>query len=303
MSKQKSSGLGKGLGALIRSDLTAESAEAIREEIAKDGSSLRMVLVEQIRPNPHQPRTRFEETKLEELSASIKEHGLIQPLVVVEAGKDDYTLIAGERRWRASQLAGLVEVPVVVKGETTPQEMLELAIIENVQRADLNQIEEALAYQYLIDEFGQTHEEVAQRVGKARTTVTNTVRLLKLAPEVQEAIINGDVSGGHAKVLVNLSSEEQQVAVVNQIIQHGMSVRQAEAIAKKLKEGVVPPKKQKEELSPELSDLQRRFRQKLGTKVEIEPGKNKGKIVIEYYSDEELNALFDAIVGNTDIPY
>lgn len=180
-----------------------------------------------ISPNPHQPRTQMDRTQLEELADSIREHGLIQPLIVHDAGDGQYTLIAGERRRRAAQLAGLTELLVVVK-EASPQAMLEMAIIENVQRADLNPLEEALAYRQLMDEFGLTQEAVAKKVGKARSTIGNTVRLLDLAPEVQQAVNGGELDKGHARSLLPLSTQAMQVEMMGTVIKLGLNVRQTE---------------------------------------------------------------------------
>ncbi len=188
--------------------------------------------IEQIIPNPRQPRTVMDDQKLAELAASIKVHGLIQPLIVTET-VEGYVLIAGERRWRASRLAGLDRVPVIVK-ETTPQDMLELALIENVQRADLNALEEAHAYRQLIDEFGLTQEEVAARVGKARSTVANLVRLLALPESVQAAVNDGELSGAHARALLPLPAAEMQIAAMKQVLRLGLSVRQTEALVANL---------------------------------------------------------------------
>ncbi|MGB1253490.1 MAG: ParB/RepB/Spo0J family partition protein [Candidatus Promineifilaceae bacterium] len=299
MAKKKQTGLGKGLGALIRSTDGATptgevSIESDADALAKSG--LRMVKVKEIRPNPYQPRTHFEEEPLEELADSIREHGLIQPLIVSQVAPNDYTLIAGERRWQASQRAGLHQVPVVVKNDITALEMLELALIENIQREDLNDLEEGLAYRQLMDEFNMTHAQVAKRVGKARTTITNTVRLLDLDPRVQEAVVNNEISGGHARALHSLGPDEQ-TAVMGSIIKNGHSVRQTEQIVRKIKLRSAPKKKARPQLPPELADIEKQFRTRLGTRVSIEPGKDGGKVVIHYYSDEELSAVYDTIVG------
>jgi ParB family chromosome partitioning protein len=217
MSKKR--GLGRGLNALIPAAETPDSE-----------TGLQLLPLAHIVPNPHQPRTVMNEEKLAELAASIKEHGLIQPLIVTQTGAG-YTLIAGERRWRASQLAGLKEVPVVVK-EATPQAMLELAIIENIQRADLNPLEEAYAYQQLTDEFGLTHELVAQRVGKGRSTITNLIRLLELPETIQQAVSDGRISGAHGRALLPLPTPEAQISAMNQIIRLNLSVRQTESLVK-----------------------------------------------------------------------
>ncbi len=313
MSKQpKSRGLGKGLSALIRTpeEMAGETQETSQEQVpvpmgevaidqVADGSGLRLVKVSEIRPNPHQPRTEFNQGALEELAASITEHGLIQPLIVSKEGKYDFILIAGERRWRASQLAGLEAVPAVVKQDVTALEMLELALIENIQREDLNAIEEGLAYKQLIDEFSMTQVEVAQRVGKGRSTITNTVRLLDLDSRVQQAIVDGEISGGHARALLGLPPE-QQVAIMNSIIKNDLNVRRVEEIVRKLRERAVPRKKVRPELPPELADLEKQFSTKLSTRVEIERSKNGGRVVIHYYSDEELHGIYKNIIQNPD---
>lgn len=287
MSKKR--GLGRGLGSLIPGSDETETAEQ---------SGLRTVPVQAIVPNPRQPRTHMDEEKLAELADSIREHGLIQPLIVRQEGRG-YTLIAGERRWRASQLAGLTEVPVVVK-EASPQAMLELALIENIQRADLNPIEEALAYQQLIDDFGLTQEAVAARVGKSRPTVANVVRLLNLPDKIQEAVNNEQISGAHARALLPLPSPESQMAVMNSIISQGLSVRQVEAIVAKIKMAEKPKPRPATRLSAEMAALESEFRHRLGTQVKIQPGENGGRVVISYYSDEELQAIYEAIVGEED---
>ena len=202
---KKRTGLGRGLGSLIPSDPALSDSTAVLQ-----------VPVENITPNPHQPRSIMDEEALRDLSASIKEHGLIQPLIVTGSGPE-FTLIAGERRWRAAQLAGLSSVPVIVK-ETTPQEMLELAIIENIQRADLNALEEALAYRELMDEFGLTQEEVSKRVGKGRSTVANFVRLLNLPAEAQQAVLDGTVSGAHAREILRLPTPEMQINATRRVV-------------------------------------------------------------------------------------
>lgn len=284
MSKRR--GLGRGLGALIPADSTQDSV----------AGGVRTVPVTIIVPNPHQPRGRMDAEKLEELAASIKAHGLIQPLIVTER-PGGFTLIAGERRWRASQLAGLTEVPVVVK-ETTPQEMLELAIIENIQRADLNALEEALAYRQLMDEFGLTQEEVAAQVGKGRSTVANLVRILTLPEPVQLAVLDGDISGAHARELTRLPTPEMQVNAMRQIVKLQLSRRQTITLVDNLLSEKKPQPKSKPVLSPELKALQTQFEQSLGTRVNIEKGKKGGKVVIHYYSDEDLQAIYENIVAN-----
>ena len=285
MSKKR--GLGRGLGALIPSDHAASPEEG----------GVKVVPVTAVSPNPHQPRNNMDEQKLAELAESIKEHGLIQPLIVTQADKG-YTLIAGERRWRACELAGLQEVPVVVK-EATPQEMLELAIIENVQRADLNPLEEAYAYQQLADDFGFTHEQIAQRMGKGRTTITNLIRLLGLPENIQQAVADGRISGAHGRALLPLPNATMQTNVMNDILKFNLSVRQVEARVTNLMVAKKPKSKPRRPGLPvELEALQTQFQESLGTKVNIETsGKSKGRVIIHYYSDEELQAVYDAIIG------
>lgn len=293
MSKKKSQGLGKGLGALIR-PMDEETGAPLE---TMEGSGLKMVVLKEIRPNPHQPRTEFDQEALEELAESIREHGLIQPLIVNQVSTNDYHLIAGERRWRASQIAGLNAVPAVVKNDVTALEMLELAIIENVQREDLNALEEGLAYKQLIDEFGFTQAQVAKRMGKGRPTIANMIRLLDLPERVQEAVINDEVSTGHARALLRLDSDAERVAVMHDIIKFGLNVRQVEEIVRKRAEKLAPKKKPRQRLSPELEDVERQFGEKFATRVNIEKTREGGKIVIHYYDDEKLNYIYDQILA------
>jgi ParB family chromosome partitioning protein len=279
--------LGRGLGSLI--------PESDQAEGAKDG--LFSVPLDAISPNPHQPRSKVDPEKLAELAASITEHGLIQPLVVTEIAPGSYSLIAGERRWRAAALAGLSELPVVVK-DVSPRDMLELAIIENVQRDDLNAIEEAVAYQQLIDEFGMTQEEVAKSVGKSRPTVANMVRLLKLGTNIQAAVVDGQISGAHARALLPLPTPEAQTAVMQTIIKNDLSVRQVEGLVKKMATSAKPKPKRTSVLTPEIVALADEISQSLGTKVDIQQGPKGGKVVIHYYSDEELQAIYESITGD-----
>jgi ParB family chromosome partitioning protein len=286
MSKKR--GLGKGLGALIPSTQTTGSV--VREGVTE-------LPVDQIAPNPHQPRQAINEEELEELAASIAEHGLIQPLVVTRAG-ETYQLVAGERRWRASQRAGLTVVPVVIK-ETTPQQMLELAIVENIQRADLNPLEEAQAYSQLMEEFGLTQEVVAERVGKSRTAVANTVRLLNLPVEAQTALAAGKISEGHARALLGLKKQNQQLKILATIIERGLNVRQTEALVRQMSSEADPAKPKRSPLTPHDKAMVARFESQLGTKVELtRSAEDSGRITIHFYSEEELQAIFDAILGD-----
>ncbi len=284
----KKSGLGRGLGALFPTESPIED---------KQTSGLLEVAVGEISPNPRQPRTTVEQSDLAELAASIREHGLIQPLIVTGT-ESGYTLIAGERRLRAARLAGLETVPVIVK-ESTPQEMLELAIIENIQREDLNAIEEALAYRQLTDDFNMTQEAVADRVGKGRSTVANLLRLLNLPQDVQQAVLDGELSGAHARELLRLPTAGQQIEAKNVMIRKGLNRKEAANLVSRMLAGDPPPAEPKAPMSPEILALQERFVQSLGTRVNIEQLSKGGKVVIYYYSDEELQAIYESIVEDS----
>ena len=281
MSKRKRA-LGRGLDALIPTT-----------EVKAGATEIPIVRVS---PNPHQPRQAISEESLAELAASIREHGVIQPLVVTQVG-DGYQIIAGERRWRAAQLAGLTTVPALIK-ETTPQQMLELALVENIQRADLNPLEEAAAYRQLMDEFGLTQEEVARRVGKSRAAVANTVRLLRLPDEVKEALAAGRISEGHARALLSLPTARLQRQALALVEKRGLNVRQTEALVRKLQTEPEEPRPRPEPLSPQDRDVVEKFQSRLGTKVNLVRGKKGGRLVIHFYSEEELQAIYEAIVGD-----
>ncbi|HRV90865.1 MAG TPA: ParB/RepB/Spo0J family partition protein [Anaerolineae bacterium] len=284
----KRRGLGKGLSALIphSDDSDAELSAGALE-----------IPVDQIAPNPHQPRQEFDEIQLRELADSINEHGLIQPLIVTQVGLS-YQLIAGERRWRASQLAGLETVPVIVK-ETTPQQMLELALVENIQRADLNPLEEARAYAQLMEEFGLTQEAVAERVSKSRTAVANTVRLLNLNDETKAALASGTITEGHARALLSLKSDRDQLRALATIIEKSLTVRQTEALVKQMLSGDQPAKPKRPPLTPHDKAMLEKFESRLGTRVELSRAEEEtGKLTIHFYSEEELQAIFNAILGN-----
>jgi len=285
-------GLGKGLAALIPTEL-AELAEAA-------AASIHEVHLDAIAPNPRQPRQKQDLAALQELADSIREHGLIQPLIVTAALPDQqaagvaYQIIAGERRWAAARLAGLSAVPVIVK-EATPQQMLELALVENIQRADLNPLEEATAYRQLIDEFGLTQEEVAARVGKSRVAVANVIRLLRLPDEVKAALLEGQISEGHARALLAAEAAEKMIQLLRAVIRKGLNVRQTEELVRRgtaetQPQAPAPP-------SPDTAALEDRFRQALGTKVRLLRSQKGGRLVIHFFSEEELQAIYDAIVG------
>jgi ParB family chromosome partitioning protein len=279
----KHTGLGKGLDALIPTgETTVTSAGGVMQ-----------IPVEQIQPNPHQPRIHFNETDLSELSDSIREHGVLQPLVVMSVD-GGYQLIAGERRLQASKLAGLKTVPAILR-QATKQELLELALIENIQRADLNALEEAEAYRQLTEDFGLSHEAVARRVGKSRVAVTNTLRLLGVAPAVKQALVDGKITEGHARALLGLSSARAQESALQTVVKLDMSVRQTEGLVKKLG-GAKPSSKKKTGPSPDVSDIEQRLRASLGTKVALRHSKKGGTVTIHYYSDEELDALLGKLL-------
>jgi len=256
--------------------------------------------VDAIVPNPWQPRASMDEHQLHELAQSIRLHGVMQPLVVI--GKNDegrYTLIAGERRWRASRLAGLDVVPVVIK-DVSPQAMLELAIVENVVRADLSALEEAHAYKQLIEDFGLTQADVAERVGRSRVSITNTLRLLNAPERVQQALVENRITEGHARAMLGLPSVADQLSVLDMVIERSLSVRQTEDLVRKWLAGT-PARRQddKHAPDPEQVRIESRLRDALGTKVAVKRDRSaaRGTITIEYYSDEQLQALYDRLVG------
>lgn len=281
-------GLGKGLDALIP---TGGKTPVTPTSHMGGGSGVQQVAVESIKPNPHQPRNHFKEEDLADLAASIREHGVIQPLIVTANRDGMFTLIAGERRWQASKRAGLKTVPVIVR-QASNQEMLEVALIENVQRADLNAIEEAEAYRQLVEEFGLSHEAVARRVGKNRATVTNTLRLLNAADTVKQALVDGKISEGHARALLALSTQKAQASALITIMNLSLNVRQTEELIRKLS-GQKPAKAKKPSRNANVSDVEKRLQKSLGTKVALKYGKKGGTVTIYYYSDEELDSLLE----------
>jgi len=275
--------LGKGLGALIPDLSTLDDRE-------KKALGIHELALDKIVPNEYQPRKYFDDEKLKELAASIKEQGVIQPIIVHRAG-GGYELIAGERRWRASRLAGLKTIPALVK-EATKRELLEMALIENIQREDLNPIESAEAYKRLQDEFKLTQEDLAKRVGKERSTVTNFLRILNLSKEIKHDLAIGNLSMGHAKALLSLERVRDQAQVAALIVKKGLSVREAEAHAARIKN---PPKEKKARLSHDLKAIEEKLKKSLGTKVSIAAKTKGGKIVIDYYSDEDLDRILEKI--------
>jgi ParB family transcriptional regulator, chromosome partitioning protein len=258
------------------------------------------VELEAIVPNPWQPRHAAESAALEDLANSIRQHGILQPLVVTALGEGRYQLIAGERRWQAAKRAGLAQVPVLVR-EATPEEALELALVENIQRADLNPLEEATAYRRLLDEFGLTQELVAQRVGRSRVSVANSLRLLGLPLEVKEALGAGRISEGHARAILQVPDAPGQLLVLRYVEEKGLSVRQAEELARRLVADGLAAHAQHAAgarvKSPEAAALERELMVSLGTKVELFHSRKGGKVVIHFYSEEELEALRERLTG------
>ena len=291
MEKTKRHGLGRGLDALIP-DTKPESGEvSLPEEIKNSVVELDIARVE---PDRNQPRKTFDEDELEELADSIKEKGILIPLLV-RSQEDYYQIIAGERRWRAARKAGLKKVPVIIRNDMTDQEVVEVQLIENIQRADLNAIDEALAYKRLIEDFGLKQDEVADRVSKSRTTITNSLRLLKLDQRVQKMLVEDIISPGHARALIPIEDPEKQYEYAQKALDEKWSVRDAEKEVKKLLSSS-PSKKTKTKLSDSLSavyaDVENDLKNRLGTKVSILPKDEKsGRVEIEYYSKEELNDL------------
>ena len=277
-------GLGKGLGALL-GDFSEETIEA---------SAYRELPIYKIEPNPNQPRREFDEEELQALSESIAVHGVIQPLTVRELPSGYYQIIAGERRWRAARMANLSDIPVVVI-EADDKKAMELALIENLQRQDLNCVEEALGYQSLIQEYGLTQEEAASRVGKSRPTVANSLRLLSLSPEVLEKLKRGELTAGHARAILSLKSEKQQLEAAQKIIALALSVRQAETLCKNM----TKEKEVKKEITfavDYVAECEKNLSKHLGRGVKIVNGKRKGRFELEFYGEEDLQKLLEALM-------
>ena len=285
-------GLGKGIDAMISGDDT--KAKKVVKEVIKEVDTID---INKIEPNSNQPRKNFNEDKIHELAESIKQHGLIEPLIVQKGKKGFYTIIAGERRWRAAREAGVKEIHVVVK-EYSDQQVMEIALIENIQREDLNAIEEAEAYERLIKDFNLKQDEVAERVSKSRVAITNSLRLLKLDPRVREMIIEDKIKSGHARALLSVTDPEEQYRLAVMIFDNSMSVRETEKMVKKYLADKDKPTKEvkKKDTQTELiyKDYEEKLKTVIGTKVNINnKGKGKGKIEIEYFSPDE----FDRIIG------
>jgi ParB family chromosome partitioning protein len=279
----KKSGLGKGLDALLPA--TEQQQE----------SGIRQIPIEDIFPNPRQPRANFDAEQLQELAASIEEHGVIQPLIItVGDTPGSYILIAGERRLLAAKSLGVTTIPAIIRG-ASDQQLVELALVENVQRADLGSLETAEAYRQLSEDFGLSHEEIAARVGKSRTAVTNTLRLLNLPDEVKKALVSGEISEGHARALLSLTAKEAQLAALNSIIKLDLNVRQTEELIRKLG-GEKPVRPSAPAVDPGIKALEEQLRQRLGTKVSLNQKRDGGTLTIHYYSAEELESLLEIIL-------
>ena len=294
----KRNGLGKGLDSLIPDkkvkSAASEKREDKKEELVNKTGEI-MVKINEVEPNREQPRKDFDEDALVELADSIKQFGILQPLLV-QKKKDYYEIIAGERRWRAAKLAGLKEVPIIVKNYTE-QEIVEISLIENIQRENLNPIEEAMAYKRLLEEFNLKQDEVAERVSKSRTAVTNSMRLLKLSERVQQMIVDDMISTGHARALLAIDDEEQQYILANKIFDEKLSVRETEKLVKALKNPKKEVKKTVIEHTFVYDNIEEQMKNIIGTKVSVNPKANgKGKIEIEYYSEEELERIYDLIM-------
>lgn len=292
MAAAKKGGLGKGLDSLISNKVgVIEKVEARKPELDKEVIFVKITKVE---PNREQPRKNFDEDSLLELSESIKQHGILQPLLVQDK-KDYFEIIAGERRWRAAKMAGMKEVPVIIK-KLSDREAVEISLIENIQREDLNPIEEALAFKRLLTEFHLKQDEVAERVSKSRTSVTNSIRLLKLDERVQQMVVDDMISTGHARALLSIEEHEKQYSLAQQIFDAKLSVRETEKLVKKIQNQKQEQPKQQEENNMSLfyEDMEQKLKSIIGTKVAIHyKGKDKGKIEIEYYSNDELERIMD----------
>ncbi|MBN8787052.1 MAG: ParB/RepB/Spo0J family partition protein [Terrimonas sp.] len=293
----KKDALGKGIRSLLQSidsDLKTSGGDHLKSGVVEKATTTLRVPVDQIEPNPKQPRRDFDEKALQELAESIKLHDIIQPLTVAKiAGAEKYRLIAGERRWRASKLAGIKDVPVYIR-QANDQQLLELALLENLQRENLNSIEIALSYKRMMEELAYTQEQVAERMGKERSTVTNYIRLLKLPPDIQVAVRNNVISMGHARAIINVDNVEQQLYIFNEIKNKGLSVRQTEDLVRNLYKNAPVKKSVKATLAAPFKKIEDTLASHYGTRVKMQHSKKgNGSITIEYFSVQELNAILE----------
>lgn len=296
MAAKGARGLGKGLDLLIPA--AAQKADSVKSEdkVESSGAQETLVKITKVEPNREQPRKNFDEDALQELADSIKQFGLLQPILVQDR-KTHYEIIAGERRWRAAKLAGLKEVPVIIRNYTE-QEIVEISLIENIQREDLNPIEEAQAYKKLLTEFNLKQDEVAERVSKSRTAVTNSMRLLKLCDEVQQMIIDDMISTGHARALISIEDPEQQYTIAQRVFDEKLSVRDVEKLVKDLNKPQKPKKEVVEDKSLDIiyQDVEEKLKQSLGTKVSIaSKGNGAGKLEIEFYTHDDLDKIIELL--------
>lgn len=282
-------GLGKGLGTLFESETEAEEVQR------KPKNGIVSIKINSVEPNKNQPRKSFDSDKIDVLAKSIRDHGLIQPIIITEGKNGMYTIVAGERRWRAAKKAGLKEISAVIK-EYSDEEVAEVALIENLQREDLNPIEEALGYHYLLEDYNLTQELISQRIGKSRSAIANSLRLLTLDDEIKKLLISGEISSGHARAALSLEDKELRLALIKKIIDDNLNVRQAEMLAKQLNKKR-PQKKEKQTTAAdiELENLENRIASALGTKVKISHSAKKGKIEIEYYGNSDLDRILNLL--------
>lgn len=296
MAVQKGRGLGKGLEALFN-EVEINMQEIDDSTAANQEHGILFLDINAIKPNSNQPRKHFQDEKIDELAKSIEAHGIIQPIMVRVAG-DGYEIVAGERRWRAARRASLKQVPCIIRELSEEQNML-VAIIENMQREDLNPMEEAEALNQMITNFGLTQEEVSKSVGKSRPYITNSLRLLKLPADVREMVVQGELTNGHARALVGIKDEKKQLELAKRIAREGLSVRETEAFASKAVEGIEnkASKAKPRAKNREITDLEEELKNALGTKVAINHGSRRGKIEIEYYSRDELERLLELLLS------
>ncbi|MFR2754052.1 ParB/RepB/Spo0J family partition protein [Eisenbergiella massiliensis] len=288
-------GLGKGLDSLIPNTIGEAKEKKESKEKVENKNPETMVKLSMVEPNGEQPRKNFDEDSLLELAESIKQFGLLQPIIVQDR-KNHFEIIAGERRWRAAKMAGLKEIPVIIKNLTN-QEIVEISLIENIQREDLNPIEEAQAYKRLLEEFNLKQDEVAERVSKSRTAVTNSMRLLKLCDEVQQMVVNEMISTGHARALLSIEDPEEQYMIAQKVFDEKMSVREVEKLVKDLHKPEKAPKKENKSLEVIYQNIENRLKESLGTKVSISPKNNgAGKIEIEFYNHDDLDRLMEQLM-------